>query len=148
MNYKSTTRKGRKQGGKKTPDNCTCQVKITKKLILYFIRKPEEERKYNMSVIQVNITFHYTTLANNKARAGSVASQCRWYILPRISSQGWPYTDSTHPKSSPPKWTLHALKPFRLKSFHQCYCWPKRRSSFYWVFHLHLNLKRGTRSFK
>lgn len=81
MNYKFETRKGHFfKCKKKTSDNCICQVKVTKKLILHFIRKPDEERKYNTNVdtttaIQVNIISHYATVTKRvKLMTGSVAS--------------------------------------------------------------------------
>lgn len=84
MNYKSKTRKHSfLTAGKKHThtDNCICQVKISKKLILHFIRKPDEERKYHtnvdtMTVIQVTALSHYATVTKRvKLMAGYVASQ-------------------------------------------------------------------------
>ena len=69
---------------KKKADNRICQVKkkkITKKLILHFIRKPDEERKYctnvdTMTAIQVKVLSHYATVTKRvKLMAGCTASQ-------------------------------------------------------------------------
>lgn len=55
--------------------------KITKKLILHFIRKPDEERKYctnvdTMTAIQVKVLSHYATVTKRvKLMAGCTASQ-------------------------------------------------------------------------
>lgn len=78
-----------------------CQVKITKKLILYFIRKPEEERKYNMSMIQVNVTFHYTTLANSETQGRLCNVPDTFYRgpAPRGGDTLPPHTQSNLPKS-------------------------------------------------
>lgn len=86
MNYKPKTRKGHSfliARGKKN-HNYICQIKITKKLILHFIREPNEVRKYNTNVdmssaIQVNVSSHYATVANGgKVTIGSIASQDTW----------------------------------------------------------------------
>lgn len=72
------------KGGKKKTHNYICQVKITKKLILHFIRELNEVRKYNTNVdmssaIQVNVSSHYATVANGgKVTIGSIASQDTW----------------------------------------------------------------------